>query len=219
MLVDEIVRAVKRQVGDETGSLVETEDVFRWINEGQFQIARKTADSTTIAPAIPVVVGDNRYSLPIDFFKPLHLEMDGRRLQLLAEAQLRTMYPTLDVNSQQGVPKFFAIVDNGGASASELILAPVPGSAGSLTLTYLRRPPLIRQTSDLLSIPDQYHNTLLTFCIGKARQMEGDDESWAAHTAQFKQEVTEDAHDARNKDDETYPFIRASDGDYYGGYV
>lgn len=219
MLVDEIVRAVKRQVGDETGSLIETEDVFRWINEAQIQICRKTGDTTTISPAIPVAVGDGRYSIPADFLKVLHLELDGRRLQFLAEAQLRTMYPTLETNAQQGVPKFFCIIDNGGTVQSELLLAPVPGSTGNLILTYLKRPPLIRQTADLLTVPDQYHSTILTFCIGKARQMEGDDESWAAHTAQFKQEVTEDAHDARTKDEETYPFIRASDGDYYGGYV
>lgn len=215
MDVQEVFKSVTRQFGDETGGQIDINDIIRWINEGQFQIARRTGDLNGITnPAISVLVGIRTYDLPSDFFKVTIGELDGKRLQLLSEAQLNTLYPNISSSeAQQGVPKFFSIVA-GGASLSKISLAPIPGSTGSLTVTYKSRPPIINASDDPLSIAEEYHTTLVTFCLAKAKQLDGDDTGFATLTAAFKSEVAEDQHDGRNKDDETYPFIRASSGDY-----
>lgn len=208
----ELVKAVQRQFGDETGSMIDVHDVLRWINEGQFQIARRTRDlngSTTI----PVLTGTKQYDLPSDFFKVSIAELDGKRLQLLTHAQLSTLYPDLNSSAaQQGVSKFFAVIA-GGVAGADILLAPIPGSNGSLIVSYKSRPPSINSTDDTLSIAEEYHNTLLTYCLAKAKQLDGDDQGYATMATVFSNQVMEDAHDGQNKDDETYPYIRTSPGD------
>lgn len=209
----EVIQTVQRQFGDETGAQITPADIIRWINEGQFQIARRTGDLLG-TQTINVVVGDNKYSLSNDFFKVTTAELDGKRLQLLSEAQLNTLYPDINSTSaQQGVSKFFSII-NAGISGSEITLAPIPGNIGSLLINYKSRPPLINSTDDVLSIPEEYHTTLVTYCLKKAKQLDGDDQGFSTMDVAFRAEVADDSYDARQKDDETYPFIRTSPGDY-----
>lgn len=216
METEELMRAVKRQFGDETGSQIEDDDIFRWINEGQFQISRRTG-SAEVSTSIPFTLNgsvyNHKYNLPVDFFKFKFVELDGRRLQGLQPEQLATMYPELDSTSaQSGFSKFYS-VSRTATNQSQITVAPIPGQAGNLEVTYIRKPPLVRISTDDLTIPEEFHNTLLTFCLAKAKQLDGDDEASMAMAAQFKAEVQEDSHDEKHKDEGTYPFIRASMGD------
>lgn len=218
MNVGEVHKAVTRQFGDETGGIIDLSDTIRWINEGQFQIARRISDVLGTTP-INVVVGDNKYPLPADFFKVKFVELDGRRLQLVDKAQLGVLFPDLSsVGAQQSVPKFVS-VSSIGTNLSELTLAPIPGAVGVLTVVYQNRPPIVNSTDDVLYLPEEYHPTLITYCLSKAKELDGDMEASTALSARFKTEVAEDSHDSTVKDDETYPFIRASSGDITGGSV
>lgn len=218
MNVGEVHKAVTRQFGDETGGMIDINDTIRWINEGQFQIARRISDVLATAP-INVAVGDYKYPLPADFFRSKIIELDGRRLQLVDKAQLGVLFPDLDsTGAQQSVPKFCS-VSSIGTNLYELTLAPIPGATGVVTVIYQGRPPLINSTEDALYLPEEYHTTLVTYCLSKAKELDGDIEGSTALSARFKTEVAEDSHDSTVKDDETYPFIRASSGDVTGGSV
>lgn len=213
MDVQELMRAVQRQFGDESGAVIQSEDIFRWINDGQFQIARRTGDSVT-STSIALAVGDYQKPLPNDFFKIQNAELDGCRLQVITFAQMGTLYPTLDsVSAQQGTSKY-AAVNTPAPGVTRLTLAPRTGVAGTLVVSYNLRPPIINSTDDALSIPEEFHSTLIVYCLAKAKQMDGDDSAAAEYLAEFKGEVHEDSHDARHQDEETYPFIRTSPGDY-----
>lgn len=205
-----------RQFGDETGAQINLDDVFRWVNEGQFQVVRRTGD-TLASTSIPLVINPvtHKYNLPADFFKMQFLELDGRKLQFVSPAALASMFPELDATeTSQGFPSFFT-VQSVAANNAQVILAPKPGAAGTLEATYIRRPPLINSSEDDLSIPEEFHSTLITYCISKARQLDGDDEGFVAMSATFKSEVQEDAHDSHHKDQDTYPMIRPSPGDVW----
>lgn len=219
MLVEEVFKSVTRQFGDETGAQIDVNDVLRWINEGQLKIQRRTSSSRAVSPPISVIATDNVYTLPTDFFKSISAELDGKRLQIVSEAQLKTLYPDLNSTSAQtGLPKFFNTRST-GLNTAEIVLAPVPAGAGSLIVTYTSRPPIVTSTADELSIPEVYHPTLLTYCLAMAKQLDGDNEAAGMLGQAFQSEVTEDSHDAKHKDDETYPFIRASAADMFGGYM
>lgn len=214
-----VIEAVKSQYGDPTGAVVEITDILRWINESQLQI-QKQVSSLLGTQSIPLVAGDNQYDLSTDFFRALSVELDGKRLQFLTLAQMFSMYPTLNTaQPPTGAPRYFATGTVGSATA-QLYLAPKPAQAGTLSVQYKARPPLINASDDLLTVADEYTETVIMFCVAKAKQMEGDEEAWAAHRAAVKEQLTEDGHEANNaKNDETYPFIRPSTGDYeYGGW-
>jgi len=214
--VETVIKSVQRQFGDETGAQIETDDIYRWINEGQLQIQRKISGSFD-EQTIPVLVGTHTYALSANFFKHKSVELDGKRLQGLSDSQLNTLFPDYQSTAaRQSIPKFFAVVST-GLNTAEIILAPTPAVEGSLHVLYTSRPPIIDSTADDLSIPEAYHETLVTFCLAKAKQLDGDDDGFTRMRNTFKQEVQEDAHDSQHKDDETYPVIRVSPGDYgYG---
>lgn len=195
MDVLEIHKAVTRQFGDETGAMIDLNDTIRWINEGQFQIARRIGD--VLSPhQIPLVVATYKYSLPTNFFKVKSVELDGKRLQVVSPAQMATLYPDLNSTSaQQSVPKF-ASVQATGTNTYQITLAPKPGVTGTLDLMYQTRPPIINASTDALYIPEEYHTTLVTYCLSKAKQLDGDDEASAALAGMFKAEVAEDSHDS-----------------------
>jgi hypothetical protein len=213
--VEDVVLAVMRQFGDETGAQINQDDIFRWINEGQFQISRKIGDSEATAPPIPTVNGTYKYALPTDFFKVQFAELEGIRLQWLTPAMFRNLFTDIDsAQAQFGAPKFFTIASI-GVNQAQISLAPIPSGVLSLTVVYNRRPPIINATTDELTIPEEYRTTLVTYCLAKAKQLDGDDEGFVTMTAAFKNEVTEDSHDSRHKDEETYPVIRPSAADVW----
>lgn len=208
-----LIKAIQRQFGDETGAMVLMDDIFRWINEGQLAIFRRTGDSDT-QTTIALAIGDYQKPLPADFFKVKFVELDGKKLQILGFQQLYTLFPDLDSTAaQQNVSKYCAI-SNTGTNSYRITFAPRAGQAGSATVLYQRRPPVVVSTDDVLSLPEEYHSTLLTYCLAKAKQLDGDDQAAAALNSEFKAEVHEDSHDAKHKDEDTYPIIRASWGDY-----
>lgn len=221
MLVSDVVEAVQAQFGDRNGAQILLDDIFRWINDGQLKINRKIGDvlSTQSIPfTLNGAVYNHKYNLATDFFKYQYVELDGRRLQPLNPAQLASLYPTLDSTSgPAGFSKFFT-VETIGANQARIVVAPIPGAAGTLELTYHKRPPIVNSTEDALSIPEDYHSTLVTYCLAQAKQMDGDDEGFVAVSAAFKAAVDEDAYDAHHKDEETYPVIRPSPEDTYMGY-
>lgn len=214
MNVADIVQSVKRQFGDETGAQIDTPDILRWINEGQLRILRKTEGLYTSA-TISVVASTISYSIPADFFKAAAVTLDLKRLQSLSVGQIRTLYPNLSTDPT-GLPKFFAIHDG------NIMLAPRPTNAGSLVLEYVNRPLLVTtvdaESEDYvdLTIDVSFHPTLITYCLAQAKHLDGDVGVAQAYMTQFNSELGEDMHDARHTDEETYPFIRTSSGDYCG---
>lgn len=215
-LVSAVVTAVQRQFGDSTGAMITQTDIIRWINEVQFQIARRTGDvisSTTLS----VVEGDFQYDLPANYFKVISVDVDGQKIQYVTEAQLGSLYPQLAADdAPQGKPRFFT-VQAGGTGGADIIFAPVPGDDYSVDVKYRSRPTPVDDPADNLSVDDLWVTTVVDYCVAKAKQLDGDDDAWAAGMQQFRQGISEDAADAREADDETYTAIRTSNGDY--GYT
>lgn len=217
MNVAELIQSVKRQFGDETGAQITDDDIIRWINEGQLEISRRT-EALHNGHSYTFSAGAIITDLPADFFKVTNVSLDtGKSLQFVSMPQLLLLYPELNGGDVRGTPKFFTVTrdwpNSLGGLQSVLAVAPAPSSSTVINVTYVSRPEIVTGSSTELSIAADYHNTLLTYCIAKAKQLDGDMDGYTALRGDYKVDLGEDIHDARHLDAETYPFIRASSGD------
>lgn len=216
MNVDYVIKSVTRQFGDETGAQIDVDDILRWINDGQLRVSRRTgSDVSSISDT--VLLGSPTYILPVDFFKVSEITLTGssgnpKQIQVIGKQQMLNMYPSLD-SSTLGVTKFAAV--SRLMSDTVLYFAPVPSETVSINLIYKNRPPVVNDSFDELSIPDEYIDTLITYCLAQAKQLDGDLDAYQLLMNNFNGNLNEDAHDEVNKDAETYPFIRVGFGDYY----
>lgn len=214
MNVDDVVKSVQRQFGDETGAQIEASDVIRWINDGQLRIFRKTeAGSTTYTTVVPL--GSEGFALPADFFKVEQLTLTGssgvpKHLTPVGMGQLRTMYPTVKTDAS-GVSKLCSFQRINGVWY--VWFAPKPSETVTMFVAYKNRPPIIDASTDPLYIPEEFHDDLVTFCLAMAKQLDGDMDAYNSLMVSFNGTITDEAHDERHKDAETYPFIRVSDAD------
>lgn len=215
MNVDDVVQSVKRQFGDETGAQIDSADIIRWINEGQLRISRRS-ESDNKQATISVPANSLFVNVPDDFFKAQDIRMTGssgapKIIQQLSMAQLKALYPSVPSDAS-GVTKFCSFTRLDGTWS--INFAPKPSETVSLSLVYVHRPPVIASNSDPLSIPAEYHDNLVTFCLAMAKQLDGDMDAYNQLMSQFGVTLTDEAHDEKHKDAETYPFIRTSGGDY-----
>ncbi len=210
MDVNQVILAVKRQFGDETGAQITDADIIRWINDGQLIIYRKMEGAITNLGGI-TVAGAESIALPSNFLKLDALYLDGKKIQFIAYSQLKALYPTLAIDAT-GLTKFCSIKTVVG-TPSALILAPKPANQVIHEIRYGARPIAVI-AGDQLSLDPAYHETLVTYCISRAKQLDGDDAAFQMMDTMFERSATEDMHDAKHMDEETYPFIRVSGGDY-----
>lgn len=214
MLVSDVVTAVTRQFGDETGAQIDSEDIIRWVNDGQLRISRRT-ESAMSEHSASLAIGSATAALPEDFFKVSNVTLTGssgvaKILQNLTTKQFQALYPTA-ASDATGVTKFCTVTRIDGNWI--MVFAPRPSETVGLTLLYKNRPPVVDAVGDELSIPDEFYSTLITYCLAQAKQLDGDDDAYTRLMSEFNGSVVEDSHDEHNKDAETYPYIRTSEGD------
>lgn len=216
MNVDYVIKSVTRQFGDETGAQIDVDDILRWINDGQLRISRRTgSDVSAFTGSVPL--GSPTFTLPVDFFKVSEITLTGssgnpKQIQVIGKQQMLNMYPNLS-GSTLGVTKFAAV--SRLMSDTVLYFAPVPSETVAINLIYKNRPPVVNDSFDELSIPEEYIDTLITYCLAQAKQLDGDLEAYQLLIGNFNGYLNEDVHDEATKDSETYPFIRVGFGDYY----
>lgn len=166
--VQDVVTAVQRQFGDESGVQITSVDILRWVNQAQMEICNKnpilqaTATSTTI-------VGQQTYSVPLDIIQVESLMFAGNILEPRNFEGIRLELG--EANSEQGVPQFWY------TWRDLLYLWPIPDSADLLEVNYSRKPVAVTTVAALLDLPDRYYERVCEFCKAKAYEL---DEDWSA---------------------------------------
>src|ERR1700750_3164233 len=136
MMVSELVTAVQRQFGDDSGVQITRTDILRWINQAGIDIVRKTGCVQDHKQA-DAIATDGSYSLPDDFIAV-------RRVTFADVVLLPT---TLDVADQDwmsrdvvptgtGTPQNYYIWNN----IIYLYPAPASNQTGALDIFYIRTP-------------------------------------------------------------------------------
>lgn len=203
MNVEEILKRVKRQFGDEQGLQITDEDIIRWINDGQRELAVQNDLMQTTATT-PLIKDQDQYYLPPDILLLRSVRIAGRRLEPVSIEQASSVIPNLG-NGAVGVPTHFTVF------ANKIDLHPTPNYAdpNDLQLYYTRTPIPVEAHTSVPELPLQYHNRLVDYCLQKAYEL---DENWDA--ARIKgQQLAEGVSELRGKDtvQDYYPSITSTD--------
>lgn len=209
-----IMDRVKRQFGDESGAQVTDTDIISWINSGLQQINREQRILKDIATT-PTVIGTTTYTFPTP--RVLQIEMlqyNGRPLDSMTFNEFQEYIAVHDPNNiQTGTPLYWY---EWGPNVN---LYPKPDAVGTLTLYYVKYPDEIDSGSDTLTLPDNYYDALLQYCLQQAYEQDDDWTGSAQKQAQFKESLAVLTEDSQRTMRQYYPVITVLDDDDYGwGY-
>lgn len=203
----DVASNVRRSFGDESGVQLEDGDLVRWINQGQFEIARqnkilKLRGSTQALP------GQATYTLQLD--RPI-LQVESVRL---GETRLvPTDFTTIDANYEEypanapGEPRLWYIWGD------EVTLWPSPKKAGDLHVYYTGAPMQYEslEAGRVLEIPDEYYLPLIDFCMSKAHEMDDNPQSQEVSIKLYSERMTAMNNESRGGQTLTFQTINIVD--------
>lgn len=164
----DIIDAVFRQFGDESGAQVTQEDVIRWINEAQRDIVvnnREVNQSLAEFNSSPDVGIYNVVQLLPDVLR-IHSVMYNNKL--LPNFPFEEAQEEMMANDAAGDPRLWF------RYAAQLNVWPAPKEEleNAFRVYYNRAPGIITDPSETLGVPDQYYEAVNSFCMTKAYELD-----------------------------------------------
>jgi len=224
--VQDVVTRVKRTFGDEAGVQVTDADIIRWINDAQEKITLENEGLMEAKSSADTVQNQMEYDVPTDMAVLRSLKYRGYRLKPMSFAEFNEYidgYSADDGVSPYGpgIPEIFMVWNN------KITLFPKPNESltGGLTIYYIKHPQSVGNLADALTVPLQYHNAVVKYCLKEAYELDEDYQKAQTVKADFENDVMK--LNDRNKwtSQEYYPRITTLPEDenygnygYWGGY-
>lgn len=180
----DIITAVKRQFGDESGTQITDTDIFRWLNQGQVVICnRGEVNKTSIVTS--AVAGQDTYTYGgWNIFKILAVQYDSKPLQNVSFEQVQATLASVDPTIYKDIPQVWYEFDD------SIILYPAPSSTGGqLRIFAVLAPTQIAVSGSLLSVPDTHFDTLLSYVLKQAYELDDDFNSAGVKGAEMEQSM------------------------------
>lgn len=201
-LVSEVITAIQRQFGDESGVQLENTDIIRWINDAQDVIVAKNkvlkAKSTT-----PAVAGQAAYTFPSENIHQIEsIHFNGYRVPNMS-------FVEAEEHIFQSDPQAIALGDPllWYEWAGTFTFWPAPNSDANIDLYYTQRPVPVVNVTDVLSVPDKYYQDVVRYCMQNAYEMDEDMASSQAKGQQFDASLNEKSEEERTAQNMTYDKI------------
>ena len=220
MNVQDVVTRVQRSFGDEAGVQISNADIIRWINDAQEQIAVDNEGLLETTATADTVQNQMEYDVPTDMSVLRSLKYKGYRIKPMSMAEFNEYidgYTAADGVSPYGpgIPEIFTVWNG------KISLFPKPNESltGSLTIYYIKHPAPVANLADELSVPLQYHNAVVKFCLKEAYELDEDFQKSQTKKAEFDSEMMK--LNDRNKwiSQEYYPRITTlPEDENYGNY-
>lgn len=207
--LNDVLAAVQRQFGDESGVQLQNSDVIRWVNDGQLAIVQANR-ILKAKGTIASVSGQKDYSLStLAVYQVESIHFGGRRVPNLPFAQVEQKVSTTDpATDWNGMPDFWY------EWAGVVSFFPIPQEVANIDVYYTVAPPSYAANAALtttLFVPDRYFSVLVKFVLQMAYEM---DEDWTA-SEQKQQQFTTDVNDfgeqERDAQNMTYDTITVVD--------
>lgn len=216
MNVQEVVTRVKRQFGDEAGVQISDQDIIRWINDAQEEIGRTNEGLMETTGSTDTVLDQSEYDMPADFSVLRSLRYKGYRLKPLSLAEFNEYLdgfaePTI----ASGTPEVFTVWEN------KITLFPKPNESitDGLTILYIKHPAAVANLADSLSLPQKYHNSIVTYCLQQAYEMDEDFQKAQLKEGKFNKDMMQLNDQNKWISQEFYPRITVlPEDENYGGY-
>lgn len=181
----DVASNIRRLFGDESGVQLEEGDIHRWINQGQYEIARhnKILKAKGTQMTVP-----NEASYELDLGREVQqiesIRFNGERL-------IPTEFTTIDANYREYPPDASGEPRLWYKWGSEITLWPAPKTASKLEIFFTASPKTHSSydASRLLEIPDNYFLPLVDFILGKAHEMDDNTESQALSVQAYTERI------------------------------
>lgn len=221
--VQDVVTRVKRTFGDDAGVQISDDDIIRWINDAQLQIATTNEGLLETTVSADSISGQAQYGMPENFSVLRSLSYKGFRLKGMSFAEFNEYLDGFeDPNTYgQGLPEVFMVWDN------TLTLFPTPktGVTAAIKIYYIQQPDTVGTLADALTLPLNYHLSVVDYCLQQAYELDEDLEKSAYKKGQFDENVQKLNDQNKWTNQEYYPRITtlpedADYGDigYWGGW-
>lgn len=183
MLVSDIVTRVQRQFGDESGAQIDANDVMRWINDAQKEIARQR-QLLQVTTQVTVTSGTGSYALPTNILHLRSVRYDGTVLRPISLEEAEETVPSYDAGASiigSGTPSTYWVW--GGL----IYLYPIPNNSTSVLKSYYTRIPVeVTLTSDTPELPVQYHPRIVDYCLAQAYELDANPQQQSFKMGQFQ---------------------------------
>jgi hypothetical protein len=216
MIASDIITRVRRTFGDEAAVQVTDDDVIRWINDAQVEVVKHNEGALQKSAFVNLVANQSTYVLPTDLLLLRALRYKFTDMQSYSRLRYQSMQEFDEVVDGwdgtlygTGSPLYFTM-DEGKA-----ILFPTPNQASTsgLKVLYNQKPTDVVLTSDALSLPLIYHNTIVTYCMWQASLLDEDHEPAMMYKSAFTDDtnllITRETTEATS----TYKTITIMDDD------
>lgn len=226
MNVQDVVTRVKRTFGDEAGVQVTDADIIRWVNDAQEKIVLENEGLMEAKASADTIQGQAEYDMPADVSVLRSLKYRGYRLKSMSMAEFDEYIDGWEASENvspygPGIPEVFTVWEG------KIILFPKPNEnlTGGLTVYYIKHPQSVGNLADALTVPLQYHNAVVKYCLKEAYELDEDYQKAQTVKADFDNDVMK--LNDRNKwiAQEYYPRITTLPEDenygnygYWGGY-
>lgn len=211
--VDDIVKGVQRQFGDEAEVQVKIADVIRWVNNGQRDIVINNPEINATKATAPFVAGQRSYPLLsdaafADLLTVRSIHYDGMRLRALTFQEAEDILATAE-NEIGGAPVAWYTYEG----AINFYPTPDLSVPGNFTIFFTKAPPRVTSRTDSLGIPDNYYNALEQFVLAQAFEMDENGQMAQMKVQQYEKSLGIQK-DRTVEQSNTFPRVRLDPGDY-----
>lgn len=188
--VADVAQHVKRQFGDESGTQISNEDIIRWINQGQLDIARR-AEINKDAATTSSVTAQNAYTFPSDsILKILAVSYNNFSLDNSSFEEIQQLTQKFDSNLNVAMTN--QIPTTWYEWGNSVYLYPTPTATGdTIKLYIIRTPPLVTSISNALSLPDTHYSALLQYVLQQAYELDDNFNSAGVKAAQHEASLSD----------------------------
>jgi len=212
--VADVLTAVKRQFGDESGVQINDADIIRWANDGQ----REIVDTNTLVNAkvatTDVIAGQDTYSMLTDpnidnIANITSIRYNGIVLRPITVQQAED-WGTTSPDRESGTPLGWYYEEG------NVVLFPTPSVAvnDGLKIRFTAYPDKLVSNGDKLGIPDSYFNALVQYVIAQAYELDENAQMSQMKLAQFEKSLGM-RQNKTTMQGSTYPTIRLDGEDAY----
>lgn len=208
--VSDVATFVKRAFGDESAVQVTDADIYRWINAAQQEILTKNKLLKALATT-DLIAGTSEYLFPDQSIQEVQsIHVNGIKITYYSFQEAEDYIINADPDKLiTGTPTSW--YEWGGT----FYLYPTPDASitGGIKIYYVKAPDIVTAQVDLLSVPDEYFNRIIEYCLSQAYEMDEDTQNSQYKLGQFSQGLDTMAEAATSTHASYYPRITILEDD------
>jgi len=202
--LDDIIKRVQRQFGDDVQAQITKEDIVRWVNDACIEIASNNATNQGVLKGQTAVeAGKTEYNLPSDILLLRSVRVNGIKMGHSTFDQI-TELPDFS-ETAVGTPLNYWVFDN------KLYLYPGPSdSLGTVDIYYVKTPDIltVEMGTKEPDVPKAYHNRIVEYCIAQAAELDDNIAHYQMKMGQFKDNLQSLRQNSEQPEhDDFYPSI------------